>query len=295
MQGVDAGYDRRIVVRGFDLAIPAGSVCALMGANGAGKSTVARLACGLVAPRRGRVTVGGLTPRRVHIGLAPQETALFPTLTPRENVRLIARLAGVPRGRRDEATARALALTGSQARADQPVRVLSGGWRRRANLAAALVGEPALIVADEPTEGVDAATRTVLSRALRAAVDAGAGCLLISHDPVFVAETADRVGVMAAGRLRLHGAPGDLLADAFGGNRVVSVRLPRPASPAEAALYAAAGLSGTADGLEWRGLSDDALALAHRLSPQIEAASGEVAVRPAGLADLAARIGEAAP
>lgn len=101
MQGVDAGYDRRIVVRGFDLAIPAGSVCALMGANGAGKSTVARLACGLVAPRRGRVTVGGLTPRRVHIGLAPQETALFPTLTPRENVRLIARLAGVPRGRRD--------------------------------------------------------------------------------------------------------------------------------------------------------------------------------------------------
>lgn len=290
LEGVEAGYDGRPVLRDFSLSIAAGSIYALLGANGAGKSTVARVACGLLPVRRGRVRVGDGAPSRGRIGLAPQDSALFPALSPRENVEVTARLCGVGRGGVREAVDRALALTGCEPRADQPVRTLSGGWRRRANLAAALVGQPRLLIADEPTEGVDAATRGVLAHALRATAQGGAGCLLISHDAVFVAETADSVGVMAQGRLIAEGAPHDLLREAFGAARLLSVRFARPASAEVAGQLASAGLTEDGEGLEWRRLSEDALSFAHTLAPLVDSDGGEIAVRRPGLDDLVARL-----
>ncbi|RZJ82810.1 MAG: ATP-binding cassette domain-containing protein, partial [Brevundimonas sp.] len=84
LDGIEAGYDGRPVLRDFSLTLNAGEVYALLGANGAGKSTVARVACGLLPVRRGRVAVGDGTQARTRIGLAPQDSALFPALSPRE-------------------------------------------------------------------------------------------------------------------------------------------------------------------------------------------------------------------
>ena len=188
---------------------------------------------------------------------------------------------------------RALALTGCGPRADQPVHSLSGGWRRRANLSAALVGRPRLLIADEPTEGVDAAARVVLSSALRETVKAGAGCLLISHDETFVSETADRIGVLAQGRLLAEGPPKALLRQAFGLARLLVVKLPRPASRPAASRFAQSGLAPSKDGLEWRLLCEDALGAAQRVSPEADAEGGEVAVRRPGLDDLVAHLSDA--
>lgn len=109
LSGVDAGYDGRSVLSDFSLSIAVGEVYALLGANGAGKSTVARVASGLLPARRGRVVLGKGGGPRGRIGLAPQDSALFPALSPRENVDVTARLCGVPkrdRGRRCEPRAR---------------------------------------------------------------------------------------------------------------------------------------------------------------------------------------------
>jgi ABC-type transport system involved in cytochrome c biogenesis ATPase subunit len=140
LKDVEAGYGEGPVLRDFNLTVAAGEVYALLGPNGAGKSTAARVACGLIPVRRGRATAGEGAPRRGRIGLAPQDCALFPALTPRENVAAVAALCGLPRSNRPAAVERALALTGCAPRADEPVHSLSGGWRRRANLSAALVG-----------------------------------------------------------------------------------------------------------------------------------------------------------
>ncbi|WP_312599655.1 ATP-binding cassette domain-containing protein, partial [Brevundimonas sp.] len=222
--------------------------------------------------------------------LAPQDSALFPALSPRENVAVTARLCGVARKDRRAAVDRALDLTGCGPRADQPVRTLSGGWRRRANLSAALVGQPRLLIADEPTEGVDAATRGVLSAALRETVTAGAGCLLISHDAIFVADTADRIGILAQGRLLAEGAPNMLLRQAFGAARLLNIRLTRPASPAAGQWFAQAGLTPADDGLEWRRLCEDALSVAQMLAAVVDGEGGEIAVRRPGLDDLVAHL-----
>lgn len=293
LSGIDAGYDGRPVLRDFSLSIAAGEVYALLGANGAGKSTVARVASGLLPARRGHVVLGKGGGPRGRIGLAPQDSALFPALSPRENVDVTARLCGVPKRDRGAAVNRALDLTGCGPRADQPVRTLSGGWKRRANLSAALVGQPRLLIADEPTEGVDAKTRGVLSVALRETAKAGAGCLLISHDAIFVADTADRIGVLAQGRLLAEGAPNALLHRAFGSARLLSIRLTRPASDPAAQWFAQAGLTASEDGLEWRRLCEDALAIAQMLAAVVDGEDGEVAVRRPGLDDLVAQLSQA--
>jgi ABC-2 type transport system ATP-binding protein len=292
LRHVEAGYDGKSVLQDLSLTVNAGEVYALLGANGAGKSTVARVACGLLPVRRGQVNSGDRTKMRGRIGLAPQDSALFPALSPRENVEMTARLCGVGRSERRAAVDRALALTGCGPRADQPVRTLSGGWRRRANLSAALVGQPRLLIADEPTEGVDAGTRGVLSAALRETAKAGAGCLLISHDAIFVADTADRIGVLSQGRLLAEGAPSQLLHQAFGAARLLSVRLARPASEAASQWFGQAGLTPTDDGLEWSRICEDALAVAQMLDAVVDGEGGEVAVRRPGLDDLVERLSE---
>ncbi|WP_162997966.1 ABC transporter ATP-binding protein [Brevundimonas lutea] len=297
LTGVRAGYGGLPVLDGLDLTIGQGEVYALLGPNGSGKSTAARVACGLLNVNAGLVEVGEREVVLDHrarrcIGLAPQETALFPALTVRETLTTVARLAGL-RGRAvGEAVERALEITAAAPRADHRVASLSGGWRRRANLAAALVGDPDLIVLDEPTEGVDAETRGQLARAVRSAVAGGAGCLMISHDAAFVEATADRVGVMARGRLAAEGAPQALLDQTFGEARLLTVRLAQPAEAALARALEACGLEPRDGGRHWRRLAADAANQAAGLSALVDEAGGEVAVRRPGLDDLVARIVE---
>lgn len=278
------------VLTGLDLAIGTGEVYALFGPNGAGKSTAALVACGLLRPTRGEVRWP--TSDKGGISISPQQEALFSNLTVEENLYAIAR-AGGARGKRVSIdVARALRLAACEARANDLIAVLSGGWRRRASLAAALVGRPSLVVADEPTQGVDVQTRSALANALRVAATEGAACLLISHDARFVETAADRVGFLLSGRLIKEGRPSTLLDEAFGARRTLAARFPEAPQDALAKILREAGFFSSADGLAWRRIGDQPFEIARLLADEVNRAGGELIVGRPDLDDLAAALHE---
>jgi ABC-2 type transport system ATP-binding protein len=288
-------YGNRTALDQVDLEVEAGEVYALIGRNGAGKSTLAKSAIGALTLDSGSVRVLGADPGRDRhvrrkIGIAPQEIALYPHLTIAENLNAFATLAGVPRAERDAAVARAMDETACAERADERVDRLSGGWRRRANLAAAIVHRPCFLVLDEPTEGLDTETRHILRRliaGLRADLTA---ILLISHNTEDVAILADRLGVIDSGRLIAEGRPSELMAQAFANRTELVVRL-SAASPEVEPILAERGLTPTEEGVFWRGLVPDALAQAHEIEMAlrwVDVELREIEVHPPGLDALIA-------
>jgi len=279
---------------GVSLQVSVGEIYALIGRNGAGKSTLAKAAIGALALQSGTVRVLGGDPAKDRaiagaIGVAPQEIALYAHLTVAENLHAFATLAGVRSGRAEAVTA-AMAATACTSRADTRIDQLSGGWRRRANLAAAIVHRPRFLVLDEPTEGLDTQTRMALRRLILDLKAEGTAILLISHDADDVRALADRVGVLEAGRLIAEGSPADLMAQAFGGRQDLVVRLNGPAGAAEKVLRKP-GLTPSEDGLLWSGLALDAPALASQLDRALRklgVAAAEISVRQPGLDALIA-------
>src|SRR5690606_16333087 len=136
--------------------------------NGAGKTSLLRALCGLVAPTSGRVSVAGRDPRRDRIavarrlGFVPQDLAFYAPLTARQNLRFFGRLHGLWGSALDRAVARVLDLVQLTDRADDRARTYSGGMKRRLNVAIGLLHEPSVLVLDEPTVGVDAQSRSAL-------------------------------------------------------------------------------------------------------------------------------------
>jgi ABC-2 type transport system ATP-binding protein len=194
-------YGRVVALDGVDLSLPQGCFVGLIGHNGAGKSTLMRLLMGLEAPSEGRVLVGGhdvvtapLEARRA-LGAVPEEPAVFPYLSAREHLDFVAEVRGG--GDVEEA----LRLTGLGDDADRPIQEYSQGMRRKVALAAALLGDPSVIVLDEALNGLDPPSAAVVKAALRARVDAGATVLLSTHVVETVSAAADRVVLLAHGRV----------------------------------------------------------------------------------------------
>jgi len=282
-------YGGRPALDQVSLQIAEGEIYALIGRNGAGKSTLAKAAIGALSLDAGAVRVLGGDPARDPaarraIGVAPQEIALYAHLTVAENLHAFATLAGV-RAKRADAVREAMEETACTERADQRIDQLSGGWRRRANLAAAIVHRPRLLVLDEPTEGLDAETRVILRRLIDRLRARGVAILLISHDGEDVAALADEVGVLHAGRLVAEGPPDALMARAFGARQELAVKLGAQGALA-APILGAYGLSTSDDNVNWSGLIDDAPARALEIDQALRAAGigvRELAVRPAGI------------
>jgi len=208
LRGVTKAYREggaeRAVLRGVDVAIPRGELCALVGRSGSGKSTLLNLIGGIDVPTAGQVVVDGLSLaeaseavrtlfRRRHVGFVFQFFNLIPTLTVEENLRLPLELIGQPR---DAVRARAGALLEELGLADRSgafPEELSGGEQQRVAVARALVHEPALVLADEPTGNLDADTgRQVLDLLDRLTRRAGRTMVITTHSPE-VAGLADRV------------------------------------------------------------------------------------------------------
>jgi ABC-2 type transport system ATP-binding protein len=283
-------YGNRAALDRVDLELEEGEVYALIGRNGAGKSTLAKAAIGVLALDEGSVRVLGADPSRDRyvrreIGVAPQEIALYPHLTVAENLDVFAALAGVPRSERVSAIARAMDETVCVERAAERLDRLSGGWQRRANLAAAIVHRPRLLVLDEPTEGLDTETLLILRRLIDRLRADRTAILLISHNAEDVAVLADRVGIMEAGRLVAEGRPAELMAQAFGGRTELVVRLSTTVPSLEPVL-AAHGLAPSNHGLCWSGMVADALTQAREIEMALRSVDvelRELAVRPPGL------------
>jgi zinc transport system ATP-binding protein len=185
-------YEGRPVLRNATLEVTAGQVVALLGANGSGKSTLIRAVLGLVPLQTGQVTLFGTPLRRFRqwrrIGYVPQRLGAGSGVpaTVAEVVaagRLARRGFLRPPGARDgQAVMAALAAVGLADRARDPVSTLSGGQQQRTLIARALAGEPELLVLDEPTAGVDAASQDAFALALHQFVDTGGTVLLVAHE-----------------------------------------------------------------------------------------------------------------
>jgi ABC-2 type transport system ATP-binding protein len=290
--GATLSYRGRQVLAGIDLAVPAGQTLALLGPNGAGKTSLMRLVAGRLPPDAGRVRVGGADPFRVPaarraIGWVPQEIALYPRLTVAENLGVFAQLAGIGRRARAGAVEAALALTDVTDVARRPVGLLSGGYQRRVNIAASLMGRPRLVLLDEPTQGVDLAARAAIHAVLGRLRDDGTAILLASHDFAEAERLADRVAFVSEGRIVREGALAELLARIRAGAPEQEVALALPPDRAAEAALRRAGFGPLDTGLTWRasgrgGHTLDGAALLGALRRQGVPVS-EVRVRAPGL------------
>lgn len=199
MSDVRTRYGDREVLRGVSLTIHSGEAHCLLGENGAGKTTLIRTILGRVRPDHGGVTVCG------GIGLVPQDIALFPRLTARENLATFARLAGLPAAVIPSRVRDLCGKVGLSDRMDARVDTLSGGWRRRVNIAAAILHCPALLILDEPTVGVDGAARDGLHALVRHLTRQGMGVLMTTHDMAEAEAVCTHVAILTGGRLVVSG------------------------------------------------------------------------------------------
>jgi zinc transport system ATP-binding protein len=210
------GYGGRPVLRGVDFEVVAGEAVAILGANGSGKSTLIRAALGLIPLRAGEVRLFGTALRGFRqwhrVGYVPQRLGAGSGVpaTVREVVaagRLAHRGFLRPPARADrDAVAAALADVGLAERAGDPVATLSGGQQQRALIARALAGRPDLLVLDEPTAGVDAASQEAFAAALRRFVDGGGTVLLVAHELGPLEPIVGRAVVVHDGQI-VHSGP----------------------------------------------------------------------------------------
>jgi putative ABC transport system ATP-binding protein len=184
-----------LALDGVDLAVPRGEFVALMGPSGSGKSTLLHLIAGMDRPTSGELVVLSEQPaalgerslarwRNRHIGFVFQSFNLIPVMTARENVELPLKLTSLPRSRRREMSETALKLVGLDDRMDHFPRQLSGGQEQRVAIARAIVTDPDIVLADEPTGNLDAASaRDVLALLRKLNADFGKTIVMVTHDP----------------------------------------------------------------------------------------------------------------
>jgi ABC-2 type transport system ATP-binding protein len=223
-------YAGREVVRGVSLEVPEGEIFGLLGPNGAGKTTLLSMISTRIRPTSGDAWVHGKhvvhdvdAARRV-LNVAPQEEAVYPSLTAEENLAFFADLYGVPRAQRQVQVAEALEIIGLSARKDERVATYSGGMRRRLNLGCALVSAPRLVLLDEPTVAVDPQSRAHIFDAVRALRARGTTILYTTHYLEEAEDLCDRIAIMDDGRVVACGTLPELLA-LSNASEVIDLRL----------------------------------------------------------------------
>lgn len=200
-------HSSKRAVSELSFEIEEGSVFGLLGPNGAGKSTTVMMLCGLMRPDTGGISMFGLdmlengVEARKRIGVAPQEIALFPTLTAYENLFYFGRMYGLPGAEIRAQIKKYLQVFGLNEKGNKIVSTFSGGMKKRLNLIAALLHQPKLIILDEPTAGVDVQSRNMILDFLDSLKSEGTTIIYSSH----VLEEAERIcshlGIIDEGRL----------------------------------------------------------------------------------------------
>jgi oleandomycin transport system ATP-binding protein len=231
--GLVKRFGKTVALARVDLAAETGTVLGVLGPNGAGKTTAVRILATLLRPDEGRAVVGGYdvlrNPAQVRrlSGLTGQYASVDEDLTGTENLVMIGQLLDL-RGKDAKVRARSLlAEFDLTEAADRPAKTYSGGMRRRLDLAASLVGRPAIVYLDEPTTGLDPAKREEVWNMVRAQVNEGTTVLLTTQYLEEADALADEISVMNYGKVIAHGTPAQL--KQIVGGQTISVRPTDPA------------------------------------------------------------------
>jgi ABC-2 type transport system ATP-binding protein len=218
-EGLVREFGSIVAVDGIDLLVEPGEVFGFLGPNGAGKSTTVRMLTTLLKPTGGRARVAGFdvatqAPQvRRSIGVALQDAAIDPLMTGTELMRLQAVLHGIPKAAAEKRSGELLERVGLTAAAGRRVGTYSGGMRRRLDLAMSLIHEPEVLFLDEPTTGLDPTSRLTLWAEVRRLRDEGTTVFLTTQYLEEADQLADRLGIIADGRIVAEGTPASLKAE----------------------------------------------------------------------------------
>jgi ABC-2 type transport system ATP-binding protein len=253
---------------GASFALRSGEWLGLLGPNGAGKTTLVRAVSGRVRLDRGRIELFGQPldgpggePRH-RLGIVPQEIALYPALTARENLAAFAALCRLPAGQIKDRVAWALDWTGLGDRADEPIKRFSGGMKRRLNIACGVLNRPEIVLLDEPTVGVDPQSRQRIWEMLDKLRADGASLLMTTHQLDEAERVCERIVIIDHGKMIADGTFAELVARTVGSRRWVVFAVDKP--PPGASLPD--GLAIAPDGTLRAAVEDVAGGLARLLS-----------------------------
>jgi lipopolysaccharide export system ATP-binding protein len=222
VRSIAKSYDRRAVLHDVSLDVHRGEVVGLLGPNGAGKTTCFYSIMGLVRPDSGRILLDGedITGlpmyRRAILGLGylPQETSIFRGLTVEDNIRAVLEVSEPDPQTRSAVLERLLGEFGLESLRDSPAMSLSGGERRRCEIARALAAEPSIMLLDEPFAGIDPISIADIRDLVRELKDRGIGVLITDHNVRETLDIVDRACIIYDGQVLFAGTPEALVADA---------------------------------------------------------------------------------
>lgn len=228
-------YKTHAALSALTLEGHAGELIAIIGPNGAGKTTFIKALSGQVQ-HEGQIAIDGHVlkigaDRRHHIGLVPQDIGLYPHLTARENLMVMGQMMGVKTADLPRTVDWALDAVGLQSKGRERLTALSGGMKRRINVAAAIMHKPKVLIFDEPTAGVDLPARDVVHKLARALAGRGMLVLLITHELEQAETVSDKVLILNRGKALAFEPAHHLLARHFGPRREVIVRFTEPPDP----------------------------------------------------------------
>ena len=218
--GVGKTYRKRPVVRNVAVSVRRGEAVGLLGPNGAGKTTTFYMIVGLVRPDSGRILLDGVDitdlpmyrHARLGIGYLPQEASIFRGLNVAQNVMAVLEVVEPDRGRREQMLDTLLAEFGISHLRRTPALALSGGERRRLEIARALAGQPSYILLDEPLAGIDPIAVNEIRELVSHLKDRGIGVLITDHNVREMLEIVDRAYIMHAGQVLMQGRPEEVVA-----------------------------------------------------------------------------------
>ena len=271
-------FGERLAVDGVSFEIAAGETYGLLGPNGAGKTTTISMICGILGRDGGDVVVDGVpikagaTAAKQKIGYVPQDLAIYPDLSAQENLRFFGRLYGMPGHELTRRIDEVLEIVALTDRAKERTEHLSGGMKRRLNIAIGLLHRPCLLILDEPTVGVDPQSRNAILESVEALSAEGMAILYTTHYMEEAERLCDRVGIIDEGRIIAEGTRRDLVA--------LVGELDKVMLAASGDLRLAADAGRALDGVRKVTVHEDGLELlvvdAHRLLPRIlEAVSAD--------------------
>ena len=265
---------------GLSLELHTGELLGLLGPNGAGKTTLVRAISGRVALDAGTIMLFDArlsgSGSREGLGVVPQELALYPLLTARENLEVFGRLHGLAGAALRERVKWALSWTALEERSREPIKRFSGGMKRRLNIACGVLPRPRVVLLDEPTVGVDPQSRECIYDMLETLRREGASLLLTTHQLEEAEVRCTRLAIVDHGRVIASGTPAGIVRGTLGATREVRVALDH------APVAAIAGLTAGDDATRFTGTLDDG-------DDAVESLLARIAAAGCHIVDLAVR------